>query len=56
LAKNAGSGIASLVLVDSTGKVISSSYAGSQYVGPEKVLADLDAIFAGKASARLAAQ
>jgi len=56
LAKNAGSGIPSLVLVDSTGKVISSSYAGSQYVGPEKVLADLDAIFAGKASARLAAQ
>jgi thiol-disulfide isomerase/thioredoxin len=56
LAKNAGSGIPSLVLVDSTGKVISSSYAGSQYVGPEKVLADLDAIFAGKASARLAAK
>jgi len=56
LAKNAGSGIPSLVLVDPTGKVISSSYAGSQYVGPEKVLADLDAIFAGKASARLAAQ
>jgi len=56
LAKNAGSGIPSLVLVDSTGKVISSSYAGSQYVGPEKVLADLDAIFAGRASARLAAQ
>ena len=56
LAKNAGSGIPSLVLVDSTGKVISSSYTGSQYVGPEKVLADLDAIFAGKASARLAAQ
>ncbi len=56
LAKNAGSGIPSLVLVNSTGKVISSSYAGSQYVGPEKVLADLDAIFAGKASARLAAQ
>jgi Redoxin. len=56
LAKNAGSGIPSLVLVNSTGKVISSSYAGSQYVGPEKVLADLDAIFAGKASARLAAK
>jgi nucleoredoxin len=56
LAKNAGSGIPSLVLVDSTGKVISSSYAGSQYVGPEKVLADLDAIFAGKASTRLAAK
>ncbi len=56
LAKNAGLGIPSLVLVDSTGKVISSSYAGSQYLGPEKVLADLDNIFAGKASVRLAAQ
>src|SRR6266853_2292770 len=56
LAENAGSGIPSLILVNSTGKVISSSYAGSQYVGPEKVLADLDAIFAGKASARLAAK
>jgi len=54
--KNAASGIPSLVLVNSTGKVISSSYDGSQYVGPEKVLADLDAIFAGKASARLAAK
>src|SRR5437879_7255874 len=43
LAKNAGNGIPSLVLVDSTGKVISSS----QDVGPEKVLADLDAIFSG---------
>ena len=54
--KNAASGIPSLVLVNSIGKVISSSYDGSQYVGPEKVLADLDAIFAGKASARLAAK
>ena len=52
LAKNAGSGIPSLVLVDSTGKVISSSQSG---VGPQKVLADLDAIFAGKAPARVAA-
>jgi len=50
LAKNAGNGIPSLVLVDSTGKVISSS----QDVGPQKVLTDLDAIFAGKAPARVA--
>lgn len=54
LSKNAGSGIPSLVLVDSTGKVISSTYAGSEYLGPQHVLADLDAIFAGKAPARLA--
>lgn len=52
LKKSAGDGIPSLVLVDSTGKVISSS----QNVGPQKVLADLDAIFAGKAPARVAAQ
>lgn len=52
----AGNGIPSLVLVDSTGKVISSTYSGSQYLGPEKVLADLDAIFAGKPPGRFATQ
>lgn len=54
LAKNAGSGIPSLVLVDSTGKVISSSQSGDQNFGPQKVLSDLDAIFAGKAPQRVA--
>ena len=54
LAKNAGDGIPSLVLVDSTGKMLSSSNDGAKYVGPEKVLADLDAIFAGKSSPRVA--
>jgi nucleoredoxin len=47
LRKNAGDGIPSLVLVDASGNVISSS----QNVGPQKVLTDLDAIFAGKAPA-----
>ena len=46
--KYAGNGIPCLVLVDATGKVISSTYAGAQYLGPAKVLGDLDAIFAGK--------
>jgi nucleoredoxin len=46
--KYAGKGIPCLVLVDATGKVISSTYAGAQYLGPAKVLGDLDAIFAGK--------
>ena len=55
LAKSAGDGIPSLVLVDSSGNVISASHAGGQNLGPQKVLADLDAIFAGKAPARLAA-
>ena len=56
LKKNAGTGIPALVLVDSTGNVISSSFANGQSVGPQKVLADLDAIFAGKPPPRVAAQ
>lgn len=54
LKKNAGNGIPALVLVDSGGNIISSSYANGESVGPQKVLADLDAIFAGKALGRLA--
>ena len=54
LKKNAGDGIPSLVLVDSNGNMISSSYADGKYRGPQQVLADLDAIFAGKAPARVA--
>ena len=44
--KYGGRGIPCLVLVDSTGNVISSSYRGSNYIGPKRVLADLDSIFA----------
>jgi nucleoredoxin len=55
LSKDAGPGIPSLVLFDSTGHLISSSYAGSKYRGPQQVLADIDAIFAGKMPARFAA-
>jgi nucleoredoxin len=47
--KYAGDGIPDLVLLDATGKVVSDSYAGKKYLGPEKVLADLDQIFAGGA-------
>jgi nucleoredoxin len=47
LLRAAGDGIPSLFLVESTGKLLSSSYSGSQYLGPQKVLADLDTIFAG---------
>jgi nucleoredoxin len=46
--KYAGNGIPCLVLVDATGKVVSNTFAGKQYLGPAKVLGDLDAIFAGK--------
>ena len=55
LAKDAGPGIPSLVLFDSNGTLISSSYAGSKYRGPQQVLADIDAIFAGKMPGRFAA-
>ena len=55
LKKNAGDGIPSLVLVDATGKMLSSSYAGTQYLGPGKVLSDLDAILAGGAAPQVAA-
>jgi nucleoredoxin len=53
--KYAGSGIPCLVLVDSTGKVISDSYAGTEYLGPDKVLAALDAIFAAGGADHIAA-
>jgi len=53
LKKDAGTGIPSLVLVDSDGKLISSSYQNGQHRGPQQVLADLDAIFAGKPAGRL---
>jgi len=46
ITKYAGSGIPDLVLIDATGKVLSDSYAGKEYLGPQKVLADLDQIFA----------
>lgn len=46
LQKYAGDGIPCLVLLDASGKVISHTYAGGKNLGPEKVLADLNAIFA----------
>ena len=53
--KYAGEGIPCLVLLDVNGKVISDSFAGKEYLGPAKVLTDLDAIFAGVPSAQVAA-
>ncbi len=37
----ANSGIPDLVLLDSTGRVLSDSFHGSEYVGPEAVMADI---------------
>ena len=36
-----GDGIPSLVLLDGTGHLLSSSYDGDRYLGPQKVIADL---------------
>ena len=54
LKKYAGSGIPCLVLIDATGKVISDSYQGATYLGPDKVLADLDRLFSPAAAAPVA--
>lgn len=55
LKKYSGKSIPCLVLVDESGKVISDSYAGENYLGPEKVLTDLNAILAKPPGAALAA-
>ena len=49
-----GDGIPSLVLLDATGHLLSSSYDGGKYLGPEKVIGDLQQIFAGDTAAPLA--
>lgn len=56
LAQAAGSGIPSLVLVDASSKLISRSFDGKKSLGPQKVLTDLDAIFAGKTPGPVAAR
>jgi len=55
LKKYGGEEIPCLVVLDASGKVISDTYAGKKYVGPEKVLTDLDAIFAKTPTAAIAA-
>ncbi|MDP9253970.1 MAG: thioredoxin domain-containing protein [Verrucomicrobiota bacterium] len=54
LTKYAGNGIPDLVLIDASGKVLSDSYAGREYLGPQKVLADLDSIFANGGAGQVA--
>jgi nucleoredoxin len=55
LKKYGGKSIPCLVVLDPSGKVISDTYAGTDYLGPEKVLADVAAIFAKPPSAAVAA-
>lgn len=55
LKKYGGGDIPCLVVLDASGKVILDTYAGKEYVGPEKVLAGLDAILAKTPAAAVAA-
>jgi nucleoredoxin len=51
----AGSGIPCLVIIDAaTGQVVSDSYEGKQYLGPAKVVADLERIFGNAVTAPVA--
>jgi len=56
LRRYAGNGIPCLVLVGADGKVISDSYDGKTYLGPSKVLADLERILGGPAANKVAQQ
>jgi nucleoredoxin len=55
LKKYAGDGIPDLVIVDTSGKVLADSYVRGKYVGPERVLDDLNKILAQPASSQVAA-
>ena len=55
LKKYWGGDIPCLVVLDASGKVVLDTYAGKEYVGPEKVLASLDAILAKTPAAAIAA-
>jgi nucleoredoxin len=50
VAKLEGEGIPCLVFVDSTGKVLSHSYEKGTYLGPAKVMNDIDALLGTGAS------
>jgi nucleoredoxin len=49
LRQYAGKGSPCLVVIDADGRVVADSYVNAKYVGPSKVLADLDKIFAAPA-------
>jgi nucleoredoxin len=53
--KYAGDGIPCLVVLDASGKVIADTYAGKNRLGPEKVLGELDALFAKSSAPGIAA-
>jgi nucleoredoxin len=49
LRQHAGKGIPCLVFLDADGKVLSNSYEGEKYVGPRKVLKDIETTLGGGA-------
>jgi thiol-disulfide isomerase/thioredoxin len=49
-----GKGIPCLVVIDASGKVISDSFEGEKYLGPAKVIADLETIFAQQTAGQVA--
>lgn len=51
LTKYSGPGIPCLVLIDETGKVLSDSYVDGKYVGPRKVLEEMEKILKGGGAA-----
>jgi nucleoredoxin len=55
LKKYSGADIPCLVVLDASGKVILDTYVDKKYIGPEKVLTDLDAIFAQPAGTAVTA-
>lgn len=50
LTQTAGSAIPALFLVERTGRLLSNAVVDGKYVGPDKVLTDLDAILSGKST------
>jgi nucleoredoxin len=48
LEKYAGRGIPCLVVIDPEGKVISHSYKGEEFIGPSKVIKDLEGLLAAE--------
>ena len=54
ITKYVGKGVPCLVLVDASGKVLSDSFAGTNYVGPQKVVADIESILSGAGAGHVA--
>lgn len=54
LLKFAGDGIPCLVVIDGEGHVVSDSFAGKEYRGPQSVLDDLEQLFANAAAPKVA--